>query len=205
MVPTPVVPTPVVPAPAPAPSLPPRTADALQAALLTVQQVGPGYAARPVTTGGGAASADPRCEALVRYLNAPTTPGTIAAARVLYQRSGGRLHLLLDAMPSPEAAATLLRETRDAVQACPRVTFVGADGNSGVVNASIVAPPAVGTDPVAIRFSGSGVDYTNVATRSGDLVVTIMYLGTSSADAGRVLAAQWAKATQQLGTLVPVA
>ena len=152
-------------------------------------------------------SKDSRCAKLVAYTNADNPPGSKASAGQSY--SGGAqgpfVDETIDAMGSPAAALALQKAFKQAVTACRTMTLKVPGEGSSPISVREVSAPAVGTQPVAVRFTATagalqGFEVTMVTVAVNDVVVAVTVINGLPEDIEGATTAAVEKAQATLGS-----
>ncbi len=199
-----------VPSSAP-PAAPARTAAQLTKALLALADLPPGFSLEKDDAGDDSdvtvSSKDSRCAKLVAYTNADNPPGSKASAGQSY--SGGAqgpfVDETIDAMGSPAAALALQKAFKQAVTACRTMTLKVPGEGSSPISVREVSAPAVGTQPVAVRFTATagalqGFEVTMVTVAVNDVVVAVTVINGLPEDIEGATTAAVEKAQATLGS-----
>jgi hypothetical protein len=166
------------------PAAPARTAAQLTKALLALADLPPGFSLEKDDAGDDSdvsvSSKDSRCAKLVAFTNADNPPGSKASAGQSY--SGGAqgpfVDETIDAMGTPAAARALQKSFKQAVTTCRTMTLKVPGEGSSPISVREVSAPAVGTDPVAVRFTATGgplkgFEVTMVTVAVDDVIVAV--------------------------------
>jgi hypothetical protein len=170
----------------------------------------PGFSLEKNDAGDGSdvsvSSKDSRCAKLVAYTNADNPPGSKASAGQSY--SGGAqgpfVDESIDAMGSPAAAQTLQKSFKQAVTTCRTMTLKVPGEGSSPISVREVSAPAVGTQPVAVRFTATagpleGFEVTMVTVAVNDVVVAVTVINGLPEDIEGATTAAVEKAQSTLG------
>jgi len=183
----------------------PPSADRLALALLTVEDLPPGFtqqATSPVE--GQVTSTDPRCAPFVATFNARQLPGSQSHAGSRY--SGGDLGPFVEeelvALTDAGAVAAAQGQLRSAVAACPRATIDVPGLGQAPVSIEALVPATVGETPVAFRLTvelGTGLSFTQVSAGVGQTVVQLAFLGSEPAQVAEICRVAVDRAATVLG------
>lgn len=192
------------------PAAPARTAAQLTKALLALADLPPGFSLEKDDAGDDSdvtvSSKDSRCAKLVAYTNADNPPGSKASAGQSY--SGGAqgpfVDESIDAMGSPAAAQALQKSFKQAVTACRTMTLKVPGEGSSPISVREVSAPAVGTQPVAVRFTATagpleGFEVTMVTVAVNDVIVAVTVINGPPEDIEGATTAAVEKAQATLG------
>jgi hypothetical protein len=193
------------------PATPDRSAATLKKALLAAADLPSGYAVQPEAEEGGATpvarSEDPKCQAFVRLINAETLPGSKASALVAFAggNEGPFVEEWLESMGQPSGVAAVQQQLETSVKECDKVTVSLPGSGAAEMELTSVAPPAIGSHPIAYRMSAKdgalgGFEITFVHTGVGDTLLTMDFVAIEPAAIKGLLSSAHAKATRILKT-----
>ncbi|NMM23606.1 MAG: hypothetical protein HHJ11_08930 [Phycicoccus sp.] len=190
-----------------------RTTVEVRAALLALDDLPSGFAIEPAGASGdaGAAkSADPKCGALVKLMNAKKAPGSKASASA--SLSGGQdgpfIDESIDALASADAVAALQTSFKTAVAACRQLTVSIPGQGSSTMKVVEVSAPKFGDHTLAARLTASGgpldgLEITQVIAGVQDVVLSITFVAAFPEDVDGGTEAAVAKAEDVLGGASP--
>ena len=198
----PTKPAPSTPAPAK------RTEADLRKALLSLEDVPPGFEVQPDDDSGGQKATTPRseCKALVKMLNANTLPGSKTGVRTAF--SGGPdgpfLQESIDAMGDATVARTFVAGYRTAVKKCRTVSLTISGAGTSTLAVREISFADIGDTSFAARFRATsgpleGFELIQVASQSADLVVSMTAIDLDPTDAEVATQEAVAKAQTKLG------
>lgn len=184
------------------------TASELRKALLGIKDVPPGFE-RDTSTDrgeGGVSSRRPSCAPLVRLLNGPKLPGSVATASTAFSGGSDGTYLQedLDAMRSAEAAAKVIEGYRAAVKQCKSIRFVDPEAGAAALAVREISFAELGDDSFAARFRAGagpleGLEIIQVGAQSGSVVLGMALIGFHPADAEAATQQAMDKLRDQLG------
>lgn len=185
-------------APTPAASPPatrgPRTQADLESALLTLSDMGSGYAVDrgedEQDEGGSVSSTDPACAPLVAVLDSDATAGATASASV--SLDGGldapSIDESLDALPGAAAAVAAVEAELRAVQDCAEVTIALPDAGDVDFAVDEISFPSLGDSRFGVRMTAldeelGGFELMTAVVAVDDVVVHTTFFDTFVEDA----------------------
>lgn len=194
-------PAPATTAPSSAPSsaTPPataRTAADLTKALLSIEDLPPGFEVDPAG-GSGSGKDDARvtspkaaCAPLVKILQDDQPVGSSARAGTSFSggQDGPSIDQTLDSWPSRATAAAFVAGYRQAVQACSQVQVQVPGVGRSTVSVRPVSFGKIGDGLFAARLTApagplQGLEVLQVAAQSGDVVVGMNFMSADPGDA----------------------
>ncbi len=214
---------PTTPAPAPATTAPatpsrpatpttaPRTSAGLKKALLSIEDLPPGFEVDPSGSGGGkndgaVTSIRPACAPLVTILQEEIPASSLAHAGTSFSggQDGPAIDQSLDSFSSPAAAASFIAGYRRAVQACSEVQLQVLGVGRSTVSVRVSFGTA-GDSLFAARLTAppgplEGLEVLQVGAQSGDVVVGMSFMSTDPSDAQSATEDAVSKVEKVLGT-----
>ncbi len=215
---------PTTPAPAPATTAPatpsrpatpttaPRTSAGLKKALLSIEDLPPGFEVDPSGSGGGkddgrVSSSRPACAPLVTILQEEVPASSVAHAGTSFSggQDGPAIDQSLDSFSSRAAAASFIAGYRRAVQACSEVQLQVFGVGRSTVSVRPVSFGTVGDSLFAARLTAppgplQGLEVLQVGAQSGDVVVGMSFMSTDPSDAQSATEDAVSKVDKVLGT-----
>lgn len=139
---------------------------------------------------GKASSPRTQCAALVTFLNADSTPGSLASAGVSFTGGpdGPDIDEGFDAVKNADAASSYVAAYRKAVASCASVTYSIPQVGSSTLHARQISFAAIGDKSFAARFSATsgaldGFDVIQVEVGSRDVVIGLSFYSMDPGDA----------------------
>jgi len=215
---------PTAPAPAPATTAPatpsrpatpttaPRTSAGLKKALLSIEDLPPGFEVDPSGSGGGkddgrVSSSRPACAPLVTILQEQVPASSLAHAGTSFSggQDGPAIDQSLDSFSSRAAAASFIAGYRRAVQACSEVQLQVFGVGRSTVSVRPVSFGSAGDSLFAARLTAppgplQGLEVLQVGAQSGDVVVGMSFMSTDPSDAQSATEDAVSKVDKVLGT-----
>lgn len=177
--------------------------------MLGLDDLPPGFESLRGHGGEGGKASSPRaqCAALVKLINADSTPGSVVSTGVSFSggEDGPDIDESLDAMKHAAAADTYVAAYRKAVAGCESVTYSIPKVGSSTLHARRISFAKAGDKSFAARFSATsgaldGFDVIQVEVASHDVVVGLSFYDMDPADAEDATADALDKAQDVLGT-----
>lgn len=210
--PAPATTAPATPSRPATPTTAPRTAAGLKKALLSIEDLPPGFEVDPSGSGGGkndgaVTSIRPACAPLVTILQEEIPASSLAHAGTSFSggQDGPAIDQSLDSFSSRAAAASFIAGYRRAVQACSEVQLQVFGVGRSTVSVRPVSFGTAGDSLFAARLTAppgplEGLEVLQVGAQSGDVVVGMSFMSTDPSDAQSATEDAVSKVDKVLGT-----